>query len=154
DSFPLSLPTSTPTTAVPTPTPGPNPSPTPSVPPASPTPTPSPTPPIVSGLLANECATPGAGWIWCDDFEQNRLSSYFEYDDANGRFARTASGGVDGTYGMRALFNQGDVGAGSLHLAFGRTPQSYIRPVDAGTANYREVYWRMYLRHQEGWTGG
>src|SRR5207302_9015300 len=26
----------------------------------------------------NECANPPAGTIWCDDFEVDRLSSYFE----------------------------------------------------------------------------
>jgi hypothetical protein len=36
----------------------------------------------------------------------------------------------------------------------GRTPQSYFDPVDAGTANYREVYWRIYMRNQPGWVGG
>lgn len=56
--------------------------------------------------------------------------------------------------GMRAHFAAGQVNAGSLHLAFGRTPSSYIRPVDAGTTNYREIYWRVYLRDQAGWQGG
>lgn len=55
---------------------------------------------------------------------------------------------------MRAHFAQGQVSAGSLHLAFGRTPMAYIRPVDAGTVTYREIYWRIYVRNQDGWTGG
>ena len=55
---------------------------------------------------------------------------------------------------MRARFAAGQVSAGSLKLAFGRTPQAYFRPVDAGTANYREIYWRVYFRNQAGWTGG
>ena len=36
----------------------------------------------------------------------------------------------------------------------GRTPQSYFRGVDGGTANYRELYWRVYVRNQAGWVGG
>jgi hypothetical protein len=36
------------------------------------------------------CANPQAGWIWCDDFEQDRTSSYFEYIPENGSFTRTA----------------------------------------------------------------
>ena len=55
---------------------------------------------------------------------------------------------------MRSSFSAGQVSAGSLHLAFGRTPQAAFRPVDAGTANYREIYWRFYVRNQAGWTGG
>jgi hypothetical protein len=45
------------------------------------------------------------------------------------------------------------VAAGRLHLAIGKTPQSYMRPVDAGTEKYREVFWRVYLRLQPGWVG-
>src|SRR6266498_4072720 len=41
-----------------------------------------------SGSWASECAAPRAGWIWCDDFEQDRLSKYFEYDNAGGNFGR------------------------------------------------------------------
>jgi hypothetical protein len=104
--------------------------------------------------LANECAAPKAGWVWCDDFEQNRLARYFEYQSAGGSFVRAAGVGNSGSYGMRAHFNKGQVGAGFLHVAFGRTPQAYFRPVDAGTANYREIYWRMYVRTQSGWVGG
>lgn len=104
--------------------------------------------------LANECASPGAGWVWCDDFEVDRLTSYFEYADAGGSFVRATSVGVDGSTGMRARFAAGQVGAGSLHLAIGRTPQGYFRPVDDGTRDYRELYWRVFVRNQPGWTGG
>jgi hypothetical protein len=55
---------------------------------------------------------------------------------------------------MRVSFSSGQVNAGALHLAFGRTPDPYMNPVDAGTADYREIYWRIYIRNQPGWTGG
>ena len=100
------------------------------------------------------CATPQAGWIWCDDFEQNRLASYFEYDSNGGDFARVAGVGNNGSTGMRGRWQPGETGAGNLKLAFGRTPSSTFRPVDAGTANYREIYWRMYVKNQAGWIGG
>ena len=100
------------------------------------------------------CATPQSGWIWCDDFEQDRLASYFEYDNNAGDFARVAGVGNNGSTGMRVRWQPGEVGAGSLKLAFGRAPSSYFRPVDAGSANYREIYWRMYVKNQPGWTGG
>ncbi|MBI4502574.1 MAG: Ig-like domain-containing protein [Gemmatimonadetes bacterium] len=103
---------------------------------------------------ASECASLRAGWIWCDDFEQDRLSSYFEYDAAGGRFARTSGVGYAGSVGMRAHWDIGQQSAGSLHLAMGKEPLSYFRPVDAGTANYREIYWRMYVKNQAGWIGG
>jgi hypothetical protein len=55
---------------------------------------------------------------------------------------------------MRVRWQVGEVGAGSLKLAFGRTPLTYFRAVDAGTANYRDIYWRMYVKNQAGWVGG
>src|SRR6266568_4733579 len=107
-----------------------------------------------SSPAAGECATPKAGWIWCDDFEQNRLGQYFEYDSSSSDFVRAAGVGMDGSYGMRVHFAAGQVSAGSLHLAMGKVPDSYFRTVDAGTAIYRNVYWRMYVRNQTGWSGG
>src|SRR5207248_2274578 len=97
------------------------------------------------------CASPQPGWIWCDDFEQDRTSSYFEYVPENGSFVRTAGVGVNGSSGMRARWTAGQVTAGSLKLAFGRTPDPYFRAVDAGTVNYRELYWRVYVHTQAGW---
>jgi hypothetical protein len=102
----------------------------------------------------DECRSPGQGWIWCDDFEQDRLSRYFEYSAAGGAFSRIAGVGVDGSAGMRVRFAAGQVDAGALHLAFGRTPSHYFRPVDDGERDYREVFWRVFLRNQPGWVGG
>lgn len=110
-------------------------------------------PPPATGL-DNECASPGQGWIWCDDFAQNRTSSYFEYDNAGGRFVLENGAGVNGTPGMRATFAAGQSNAGSLKLAFGRTPDAYFDAVDAGTQNYREIYWRVFVRNAPDWTGG
>ena len=104
--------------------------------------------------LTNECSNPQPGWIWCDDFETNRLGSYFEYDDRGGDFAPLSALGVNGSTGMRVIYRPGQSNAGNLKLAFGSTPDPYFRAVDAGTAKYREVYWRMYVKNQAGWTGG
>ena len=102
-----------------------------------------------------ECDAPRPDWIWCDDFERDRLASYFEYDSAGGRFTRSAGVGVGGSSAMRAIYvTTPQTSSGSLHLAFGRTPQPYFRPVDAGTADYREVFWRVWLRLPAGWQGG
>ncbi len=104
---------------------------------------------------AAECDVPRTAWIWCDDFEQDRMRSYFEHNDHGGDFVRAASVGRDGSSGMRARWQQaGQVSAGWMHVAFGRTPGSRFVPVDAGTRNYREIYWRFYIRNQPGWTGG
>ena len=109
---------------------------------------------VPAGTLANECASPRTGWIWCDDFDSNRLASYFEVDSADGSFTRTNGVGNNGSYGMRARWSIGQVSAGALHLALGLTPQPYIRSADAGGARHRDLYWRIYLRNQAGWVGG
>jgi hypothetical protein len=107
----------------------------------------------VSPAQRGECDAPRTEWIFCDDFEQNRIPRYFEADNS-GAFTRVAGVGHENSWGMRARFAAGTVTAGSLKIAFGKTPQGYFRPVDAGTATYRDVYWRIYLRNAAGWTGG
>lgn len=102
-----------------------------------------------------ECDAPKPGWIWCDDFEKDRLSSYFEHFPHDGDFVRLPGVGYGGSAGMRARFSRvGQVQAGFLHLAIGKTPSSYFRPADAGTARYREIYWRHFVKFQVGWIGG
>ena len=93
-------------------------------------------------------------WIWCDDFEIDRLDRYFEYKDNEGRFVRQSDAGLGGSTGMRARFIAGDPHAGALRVAFGKTPAPYFRPVDSGERRYREVYWRALLRLPSDWRGG
>lgn len=108
-----------------------------------------------SPALVNECSRARAEWIWCDDFDSDRMARYFEVDKAGGRFARVSGVGNAGSFGMRSTFaTTPQTSSGALHLAFGRTPQAYFKPVDAGTANYREVYWRIFVRYPTNWQGG
>lgn len=101
-----------------------------------------------------ECATPAPAWLWCDDFEQDRLDSYFEYDAANGSFTLAGEIGLGGSAAMRARWMAGQVNAGALRLAVGRSPDSYRKSVSADATDLREVYWRLYLRNEPGWVGG
>lgn len=101
------------------------------------------------------CQSPDPGWIWCDDFEDAAsLDGYFEYQSADGSFVRASGVGRDDSWGMRARWRPGQVSAGFLHLAMGRTPLAYMDPVDEGTADYREIYWRLWVRYEPGWIGG
>ncbi|HEV2642595.1 MAG TPA: hypothetical protein VGT98_07810 [Candidatus Elarobacter sp.] len=104
--------------------------------------------------VVNECAHAQPEWIFCDDFEADRLSRYFEYTHPHDTFARTPGTGVLGSTAMRAHFERGQVEAGSLKLAFGKTPEPYVHAVDSATSVFREIYWRMYVRTDSGWTGG
>jgi hypothetical protein len=97
-------------------------------------------------------------WIFCDDFEDTgalvKTGRYFEHDDNDGDFVILKGVGLEGSHGMRVRFQTGEVGAGSLKVAFGRNPNAYmnkqnIRPDE----DFREIYYRMYLKMEEGWSG-
>jgi hypothetical protein len=104
--------------------------------------------------VVHECDAAPPGWIFCDDFESNRLGRYFEYSQKDSSFERADSVGVLGSAGMRVRFRKGQVDAGSLKIAFGKTPTPSMRPVDSGTATYHDLYWRVYVRNDSTWTGG
>lgn len=101
-----------------------------------------------------ECASNKSEWIFCDDFEIDRTSKYFEYDDANKSFTRVKSVGMDNSYGMKASFSKGQINAGTLKLAFGKTPSAYIKPAANDGKIYQEIYWRMFVRYDADWIGG
>ena len=104
--------------------------------------------------VVHECDAAPPAWIFCDDFESNRLARYFEYVQRDSSFERADSVGVLGSVGMRVRFRKGQVDAGSLKIAIGKTPTPSMHPVDSGTAKYRDIYWRVYVRNDSSWVGG
>jgi hypothetical protein len=100
-----------------------------------------------------ECAQPKRAWIWCDDFEEDRLKRYSEFG-ARDSFERLAGVGYGGSTGMRAHFDTGQVNAGFLHVRFGKVPAPDFRPVDDGRTIYRDIYWRVFVKYSPLWIGG
>lgn len=96
-------------------------------------------------------------WIFCDDFESTAslvgTGRYFEYDNNNGDFIVTNSVGLSGSRAMRALWQTGETDAGHLALGFGKNPNSYMNKNIRPTENFKEVYYRMYLKMDAGWQG-
>jgi hypothetical protein len=45
------------------------------------------------------------------------------------------------------------VGAGGMKLGFGRIPNAYMHTGIRPDEDFREIYYRMYLKHQDGWQG-
>src|SRR5579862_6474607 len=90
--------------------------------------------------------------IFRDDFSRAPIvpSPYFEYDPADGSFVWSAAEGMGGGGAMRCLFHTGQVSAGSLRLLFGGSP--FNRGLRR-SETFREIYWRIYVKHQSGWTG-
>jgi len=54
---------------------------------------------------------------------------------------------------MKVEWQAGEVSAGSLHLGIGRNPNAYMNSGIRTTEDFREIYYRMYVRTQAGWTG-
>lgn len=102
------------------------------------------------------CKDAAEGTIFCDDFEDNipMNQKYFEYNNNNGDFIRLEKIGRDSSYGMRVKWQKGEVSAGSLSKSFGKTPDTYIGKNAANpTESFDEIYWRMDVMSQPGWTG-
>jgi hypothetical protein len=103
------------------------------------------------------CQDAPSGTIFCDDFEDNTPldKKYFEVNNNSGDFIRMEQAGRDNTYGMRVKWQKGEVAAGGLSKSFGKTPDTYIGKNAAHpTENFDEIYWRMDVKSQLGWTGG
>ncbi|MDZ4746418.1 MAG: hypothetical protein SGJ05_10510 [bacterium] len=103
------------------------------------------------------CADAPPGTFFCDDFESSEplTNRYFEVNSNGGDLVVRDTIGRGGTRGLRVLFQQGEVGAGALSKSFGKIPGSYIaRNAERTDTSFTEIYWRMDVRHQPGWTGG
>ncbi len=97
-------------------------------------------------------ATPDPRVIWCDDFDDGAplAAKYFEYDSAGGSFVPVPGTGLGGSVGMRAVWQTGQVSAGNIKRTFGRNP---VNSQSHSSTDFPEIYWRQYLKMEEGWTG-
>lgn len=102
------------------------------------------------------CVNAPAGTLFCDDFESpDDLSNrYFDYNNDEGDFVRKAGIGRDGSNGMIVKWQKGEVEAGKLHVAIGRSPDPYMRPVYAPEHDFDEIYWRIDVKQEKNWQGG
>ncbi|HEB62892.1 MAG TPA: hypothetical protein ENJ07_00255 [Gammaproteobacteria bacterium] len=101
----------------------------------------------------NECPSPlPESWIFCDDFEAGEPNSntYFELNLNSGNFHLTTDQSASGNHSMEVQWDTGMVEAGNLKVTFGDAPMKTIYRSDE---QFDEVYWRMYVRHQDGWQG-
>jgi hypothetical protein len=91
--------------------------------------------------------------IFYDDFDRatDLHTRYFEYNEERGGFVWDEKGGAGGQGGaMRCRFEKGQVEAGGLKFVFGKNP--FGRGPRQEEA-FREIYWRVYVRHEPGWEG-
>jgi len=86
--------------------------------------------------------------IWYDSFDDEATqSAYFE---KSGPLVEKQHLGLDGK-SLECFYAKGDRGKGGRKFAFGDSPVG--RPVKSGQ-QFTTVYWRLYVKHQYGWTGG
>jgi hypothetical protein len=55
---------------------------------------------------------------------------------------------------MRVRFQEGEVEAGVLQKAIGRSPDPGMKNASMPDSSFKEIYWKIDLRHQTGWEGG
>lgn len=113
-----------------------------------------------AGGVASECPSNwkalNPAWIWCDDFETDKIASYFD-NDSPVLLVRTAGVGFNGSFGRAATWTSGLSNAGSLKLAFGLVPSGAGMNIPSGvdtTTKFQEIYYRAYLKSQTGWVSG
>jgi len=100
------------------------------------------------GLLEPQPHGSDPAVIWYDNFDDEaKLAAYFE---KGGPLVGRQFFGLRGK-SMECHYPKGHRGIGNRKFAFGDSPVG--RPVKAGQ-QFTNVYWRMYVKHQKGWTGG
>ena len=115
---------------------------------------------LAPARASSECdgwATRHPEWIFCDDFEAAgplvAPGRYFETNDNGGDFRAMPGEGLRGSAGMRAAWSAGEVDAGNLKLGFGRAPSAYFSKGIRAGEDFREIYYRMFVRLGAGWQG-
>lgn len=89
----------------------------------------------------------GPDTIWYDDFDGDPKS----YAEGSSPLDHSMAFGARGR-SMRCLYEKGERGSGGRKVFFGDSPayrQNGVRPGEV----FDEVYWRIYVKHQYGWTG-
>lgn len=102
-------------------------------------------------------ASPDPAVIWCDGFEDADIGpggtvaqNYFDYNDTSGSMARTPAEHAEGSYALGVHWAAGQVSAGSMIRTFGRAG---VRSQGRSTEDFREIYWRIYVKLQDGFQG-
>ena len=90
--------------------------------------------------------------IWYDSFDKHDPSKWIYMEPSpkgNTITTRESLGGKGGS--MELFYAKGKRGKGNRKLVFGDSPTG--RPLRRGE-QFREIYYRIYVKHQKGWTGG
>ena len=84
--------------------------------------------------------------IWYDDFD-----STLKYGESSGELTTQQFFGESGQSKL-SHYERGSRGKGGGKVFFGDSPTG--TPIINRGQTYQDVYWRLYVKHQDGWQGG
>lgn len=84
--------------------------------------------------------------IWFDRFDADR-----QYTESSGPPLDPANSFGNDGMSMRCYYAAGERGDGNRKVFFGDTPYTALA---RDGEKFDEIYWRIYVKHQKGWTGG
>ncbi len=87
-----------------------------------------------------------AATIWYDDFNGPPKA----YTETEGEVDEKVAFGNEGK-SLKCIYEKGSQGKGNRKVFFGDSPTGKV--VRKGE-KFEDVYWRLYVKHQYGWTGG
>ncbi|MGC9330131.1 MAG: hypothetical protein ACP5I1_21020, partial [Candidatus Hinthialibacter sp.] len=85
--------------------------------------------------------------IWFDDFD----GPVKPYGESQGGLSQSVYFGESGQ-SMVSHYPKGSRGIGNRKVFFGDSPTG--NPIIQRGKKFEDVYWRIYVKHQDGWTGG
>jgi hypothetical protein len=91
-----------------------------------------------------------AAVIWCDDFDDDKQQ--VRYAEKSGATTDEVRFGESGK-SLRMHYPKGGRGIGGRKVFFGDSP-TYPSKTVRRTEAFTDVYWRIYVKHEYGWTGG
>jgi hypothetical protein len=111
--------------------------------------------PVAPAVDSVQIATQSFGTdvVFHDEFEDGigLSQKYVDYNSASGACDISTLAAFGGSSkSVRAKWTQGQVDAGSFSYFFGRNPSA---SQTASTKDFREIYWRFYVKTSKGWTG-
>lgn len=103
-------------------------------------------------ILADQGWLNNPATIWYDNFDNSQfLSSRYLESPRVTPISYEALGGSGRS--VRARWRLGQIDAGNLKKTFGRNPMDYKGFAARPTEDFTEIYWRQYVKMQEGWVG-
>ncbi|MDP8244247.1 MAG: hypothetical protein P9L94_09220 [Candidatus Hinthialibacter antarcticus] len=84
--------------------------------------------------------------IWYDDFDTTQ-----KYGESSGTITNEQHFGESGQSKL-SHYEKGSRGSGGCKVFFGDSPTG--NPTINRGKTYQDIYWRIYVKHQDGWQGG